>query len=330
MIRLLEARTHSPSPQGPGETSLLGWFEEFVLPVADMKRAEAEWERLGFVPAEEGDEPYPHIGLTSDSLNVALLPSGVLRRPALMFADADTPARIAKLKEAGFEFARRLPGNLDADAACAARRAGRHATAADDDGMKRATLAILFLLAAPAAGAWVPCEQKDITPPRPIQREAPPYPQAVRELGIEGTVEVALTVLRDGSVGWVRIVRADPRGYFEQAASEGVRRWRFSPAMQDGQPIECRLRTRVRFALTDAAATVEGLSSGDRPQPDLSARAPAGAHRGLRRGRVRPRCRRRRQERETLRRNAARRVREGGARGRARLARAGKQRGAAP
>ncbi len=43
-----------------------------------------------------------------------LLPSGVLKRPALMFADADTPARIGKLKEAGFEFARRLPGNLDA------------------------------------------------------------------------------------------------------------------------------------------------------------------------------------------------------------------------
>jgi catechol 2,3-dioxygenase-like lactoylglutathione lyase family enzyme len=114
VIRLLEARTHSPSSHGPGETSLLGWFEEFVLPVADLKRAGAEWERLGFVPAEEGDEPYPHIGLTSDSLNVALLPAGVLRRPALMFADADTPARIVKLKEAGFEFARQLPGNIDA------------------------------------------------------------------------------------------------------------------------------------------------------------------------------------------------------------------------
>jgi catechol 2,3-dioxygenase-like lactoylglutathione lyase family enzyme len=115
VIRLLEARTHSPSQQGPGETSLLGWFEEYVLPVADMKRAEAQWERLGFVPAEEGDEPYPHIGLTSDSLNVALLPPGVLKRPTLMFADAEMPLRVVKLKEAGFEFARRPPGNLDAE-----------------------------------------------------------------------------------------------------------------------------------------------------------------------------------------------------------------------
>jgi len=113
IVRLLEARTHSPSQQGPGETSRLGWFEEFVLPVADIKRAEQAWERLGFVPAEEGDEPYPHIGLTSDSLNVALLRAGILKRPALMFQDSDMPARIASLAEIGFELERRLPGNLD-------------------------------------------------------------------------------------------------------------------------------------------------------------------------------------------------------------------------
>jgi hypothetical protein len=113
-IRLLEARTHSPPPCGPGETSRLGWFEEFALPVADMKGAQAEWERLGFVPAEEGDEPYPHVGLTSDSLNVALLRAGSLRTPALVFTDADMPARIARLAESGFEFARRPPGQLDA------------------------------------------------------------------------------------------------------------------------------------------------------------------------------------------------------------------------
>ena len=104
-------------------------------------------------------------------------------------------------------------------------------------------------------------------PPQPIQREAPAYPQAVRATGIEGSVEVALTVLRDGSVGWVRVVRAEPRGYFEQAATEGVRRWRFAPATQDGEAIECRLRTRVRFALTDTAATAAATPGGDRPQP---------------------------------------------------------------
>jgi catechol 2,3-dioxygenase-like lactoylglutathione lyase family enzyme len=113
LIRLLEARTYSPSQRAPGETSRLGWFEEYALPVADLGLAARDWERLGFVPAEEGDDPYPHVAMTSDSLNVALLHSGVLAHPALLFLDAAMPARIAALADAGVEFARRLPGKLD-------------------------------------------------------------------------------------------------------------------------------------------------------------------------------------------------------------------------
>lgn len=133
--------------------------------------------------------------------------------------------------------------------------------------MIRGPAAVLLLFAAPAATAWTPCEDKGLKPPVAIQREAPAFPDAVRATGIEGAVEVALTVLRDGNVGWVSVVRAEPRGYFEQAATEGVRRWRFAPALQDGAPVECRLRTRVRFTLSDTAATVAGASAGDGPQP---------------------------------------------------------------
>ncbi len=113
-LRLLEARTHSPTSLGPGETSRLGWFEEYALPVGDLKVAEAAFERLGFVPAEEGDEPYPHIGMTSDTLNVALLGAGSLKRPALVFTDAAMHTRIAELRESGIDFARRPPAGLDA------------------------------------------------------------------------------------------------------------------------------------------------------------------------------------------------------------------------
>ena len=61
--------------------------------------------------------------------------------------------------------------------------------------MSRALLAALLAAAAPGAAAWVPCEQKGIVPPKPVYREAPPYPDAVRAMGIEGFVEVALTAL---------------------------------------------------------------------------------------------------------------------------------------
>jgi TonB family protein len=133
--------------------------------------------------------------------------------------------------------------------------------------MKAAALAALLFVAAPAANAWVSCDQKGITPPVAIHRETPAYPQAVRTIGVEGVVEVSLTVLRDGGVGWVRVFRAEPRGYFEQAATEGVRQWRFKPARANGEPIECRMRTLVRFALVDTASTAAVAGGGARPQP---------------------------------------------------------------
>lgn len=136
--------------------------------------------------------------------------------------------------------------------------------------MKRLAPAACLLLAAPAAGAWLPCNDPAITAPVPVRRDAPEFPPAVREIGLEGSVEVALTVLADGTVGWVRVLRAEPPGYFEQAAVAGVRAWRFEPARQDGRAIECRLRTRVRFTLVDTVDAPTGRA-GDRPDPDYPA-----------------------------------------------------------
>jgi hypothetical protein len=115
LIRLVEARTFSPAPRAPGDLTKLGWFEEIALTVPDVGLSASFWERLGFVPAEEGREPYPHVGLTSDTLNVALLQPGTLARPALTFTDASMAGRIAVLVEAGFEFAGHLPAGLDAE-----------------------------------------------------------------------------------------------------------------------------------------------------------------------------------------------------------------------
>lgn len=133
--------------------------------------------------------------------------------------------------------------------------------------MRRLGTGIALVIAAPAALAWVPCEQEGLTPPVAIHREAPRYPESVREIGVEGFVEVSLTILRDGHVGWVSVIRAEPPGFFEQAAAQGVRRWRFEPARDDGVPVECRLRTRVRFALVDTVAIGPGSSSDDGPRP---------------------------------------------------------------
>jgi protein TonB len=128
----------------------------------------------------------------------------------------------------------------------------------------RPLLLTLCLAAAPAAASsWTSCLDPGIEPPAPVEREAPPYPESARLANAEGSVEVAFTVLRTGGVGWVRIVRAEPSGFFEQAALDGVRAWRFTPALRDGAPIECRIRTRVRFTLADVATVRAGGTDPD-------------------------------------------------------------------
>lgn len=122
----------------------------------------------------------------------------------------------------------------------------------------------LLLAAGPvSASSWTSCLDPAIEPPAPVEREAPPYPESAQLANAEGSVEVAFTVLRTGDVGWVRILKAEPSGFFEQAALEGVRSWRFSPAMRAGTPIECRLRTRVRFTLADVATVQAGSVAAD-------------------------------------------------------------------
>lgn len=133
--------------------------------------------------------------------------------------------------------------------------------------MRRFGLALALAACSPAAVAWVACDEAGITPPVAMEREPPAYPESVREAGIEGAVELSLTVLRDGRVGWVRVSRGEPRGYFEQAAAAGVRRWRFEPARTNGVPIECRMRTRVRFTLVDTIVTGAAAASGAGPTP---------------------------------------------------------------
>lgn len=132
----------------------------------------------------------------------------------------------------------------------------------------KALFPVILALAAPAAFAWTPCDQAGITPPVVIRRDAPAYPAAVRAIGVEGSVEVALTILRDGRVGWARVLRADPQGYFEQAALAGVRAWRFEPARANGEPIECRMQTRVRFTLVDTVDSAsETAANHSQPEP---------------------------------------------------------------
>jgi len=109
--RLIEARTFSPPESA--RPSALGWFEEYALPVPDLERSRAYWEKLGFVTAAEENEPWPHLSLTSDTLDLGLYLTRELDAPMLVFSCDDLGRLRSRLEEIGVEPERRLPRSLD-------------------------------------------------------------------------------------------------------------------------------------------------------------------------------------------------------------------------
>jgi TonB family protein len=131
-------------------------------------------------------------------------------------------------------------------------------------------LAALLGLAGPGqptqAASWPACNSPDLFPPIGHSQDPPAYPESARQAGAEGFVDVSFVILRDGRVGWTRLQRAEPSGFFEAAALDAVRDWRYRPALAGGVPTECAIRTRLRFTLSDAvAARLRGVMGAAEP-----------------------------------------------------------------
>lgn len=87
-----------------------------------------------------------------------------------------------------------------------------------------------------------------VAPPRLIHEERPRYTEDARQRGITGDVLLEIIVLRDGSVGDVRLLRRLGAGLDEQAI-QAVRQWRFSPAEKSGTPVDVVVEVAVEFNL---------------------------------------------------------------------------------
>ena len=78
---------------------------------------------------------------------------------------------------------------------------------------------------------------------RPIATPEPAYPREALRNGTSGEVTVEITVGRDGSVIAARVVRSTPRGVFDNAALETVKRWRYGA-------VSSPITVRKTFAFT--------------------------------------------------------------------------------
>lgn len=75
------------------------------------------------------------------------------------------------------------------------------------------------------------------------------YPSDARALGIEGYVDVHVMVTADGQPESVRILKAQPRGFFEASALALARKLRFSPALRGDKPVSAWTKHVIRYCL---------------------------------------------------------------------------------
>jgi TonB family protein len=105
-----------------------------------------------------------------------------------------------------------------------------------------------------AGGSWVMhfAELKDaekpgeLVAPVAMQEVDPGYPLELMRQNVQGTVMLSAVIRSDGSVGEVRILRGvDDR--LDVYASAALSRWRFRPAMRNGDPVALQTVVMIPF-----------------------------------------------------------------------------------
>ena len=77
----------------------------------------------------------------------------------------------------------------------------------------------------------------------------PTYPAAAKAAGIEGTVILYAVIGKDGTPLSLRVMNSEVDPELARAAAEAVGKWRYSPTLLNGEPIEVDTTIMVKFKL---------------------------------------------------------------------------------
>ncbi len=72
----------------------------------------------------------------------------------------------------------------------------------------------------------------------PIVRIEPKYPVKAAREGKEGWVKMRFTIAKDGSTKDIEVIDAQPPRLFDSEAKRALSKWKYSPKMEGGKPLE--------------------------------------------------------------------------------------------
>ena len=89
----------------------------------------------------------------------------------------------------------------------------------------------------------------DVQPPKLLNKVQPVYPAAAKAAGIEGTVILHAVIGMEGNPLSLRVMNSQVDPELARAAVEAVSKWRYSPTLLNGDPIEVDTTITVNFKL---------------------------------------------------------------------------------
>jgi protein TonB len=86
-----------------------------------------------------------------------------------------------------------------------------------------------------------------VRPPEPVYNPKPLYPDLAKMARVSGVVRLEAIIGRDGSIQNIRLIRGHP--FLAPAAIAAVKRWRYTPTLLNGSPVEVVMLIDVNFTL---------------------------------------------------------------------------------
>jgi TonB family protein len=87
----------------------------------------------------------------------------------------------------------------------------------------------------------------DVMSKQKISGDAPVYPQEAKDQRVQGTVVLAATIGKDGTVEQLKVVSGPPM--LQRSALEAVRTWVYKPFLLNGDPIVVKTTISVNYTL---------------------------------------------------------------------------------
>lgn len=89
-----------------------------------------------------------------------------------------------------------------------------------------------------------------VTSPRPLVEQKPEYTVEAMRARVQGVVLLEATVLENGSVADIRVLKTmDPSYGLDEKAVEALRAWKFRPGTYQGRPVAVKVLVELLFTL---------------------------------------------------------------------------------